>query len=241
MQDRTHKLLFVGLLLIGGLALQARTALAATAWQDHASILAAARSFLTDYASNSHTGRTEVHLGRLDRRLRLKACPQALEGFLPPGGRSMGSTTVGVRCPGDPGWSIYVPAKIDVFGKVAVLRQPLARGAPVRAGDVELVERNLAALPHGYFAEPGPVVGMLARRTLAASTVLTPAMLQAPRLVKRGERVTLIAETGALKVRMTGEALSDGASGDLIRVRTSASRRVVDGRVVSQGVVKVTL
>ncbi len=241
MQAPPRKLLFVGLLLISGIALHSRALQAAPRWQDPASIRAVAQAWLQDYASSSHTGRTEIRLGQLDPRLRLKACHRPLEGFLPPGGRSMGNTSVGVRCPDEGGWSIYITAKIDVFGKVVVLRQPLARGAAIKAGDIGLVERNLAALPYGYFADPGPVIGMLAKRTLAATTVLTPQMLQAPKLVRRGERVTLIAENGRLKVRMTGEALSDGASGDLIRVRTSGSRRIIDGRVVSQGVVKVTL
>jgi flagella basal body P-ring formation protein FlgA len=66
-------------------------------------------------------------------------------------------------------------------------------------------------------------------------------MIQAPKLVKRGERVSVIAESGALKIRTVGQALSDGKSGDLVRVKAAGSQRVVDGIVVSQGVVKVTL
>jgi flagella basal body P-ring formation protein FlgA len=66
-------------------------------------------------------------------------------------------------------------------------------------------------------------------------------MLQAPKLVKRGQRVTVIAESGALSIRSAGKALSDGKSGDTIPVRAEGSHRVVDGVVVSQGVIKVTL
>ncbi len=82
---------------------------------------------------------------------------------------------------------------------------------------------------------------MLAKRTIAAATIITPGMVQAPKLIKRGERVTVVAETGGLKIRTVGKALSDGKSGDVIRVQSERSRRVVDGIVVSQGVVKVTL
>jgi flagella basal body P-ring formation protein FlgA len=153
----------------------------------------------------------------------------------------MGNTTVGVRCPDTDGWSIYVSARIDVFGPVLVARQPLARGAVIQETDLDLVERNLASLPYGYYQNSQPVAGMVTKRTIAAAVVITPNMVQAPRLIQRGQRVTVIAETGALKIRTVGKALSDGKSGDLVQVQAEGSKRVVDGIVVSQGVVKVTL
>lgn len=210
-------------------------------WQSHATIRSTAQSFLDAFANNQHHGRSEVRLGPLDPRLRLKACSQPLEAFMPPGGRTMGNTTVGVRCPDDGGWNIYVSARINVFAPVLVARQPIARGDTLQKNDLELVERNIASLPYGYYSESEAVTGMLAKRTISASTVITPQMLQAPKLVKRGQRVSVIAETGPLKIRTTGKALMDGKSGDLIRIEALGSGRVVDGIVVSRGVVKVTL
>ncbi len=229
------------LAIVGWQPSQAIAAGPATAWQNHAAIRTTAQTFLDAFANSQHAGRSEVRLGQLDPRLRLKACAVPLEAFVPPGGRVMGNTTVGVRCPDADGWSIYVSARINVYGPVLVARQPLARGAVIREGDLDLVERNLASLPYGYYAGSEPVAGMLAKRTIAAATVITPQMVQAPKLIRRGERVTLIAETGALKIRAVGKALSDGSSGDLVQVQAEGSKRVVDGIVVSQGVVKVTL
>ena len=230
--------LLVALLLVSP-AFQ--VAAAANQWQEHAAIRTTAQSFLDAFADSQHEGRTEVRLGQLDRRLRLKKCLLPLEAFMPPGGRVMGNTTIGVRCPDDGGWSIYVTARIDVFGPVLITRQPLARGARVRESDLELVERNLSNLPYGYYIDIQPVEGMLAKRTIAAATVITPQMIQAPKLVKRGEKVTVIAESGGISIRSSGKALSDGKSGELIRVEALGSKRIIDGIVVSQGVVKVTL
>ena len=153
----------------------------------------------------------------------------------------MGATTVGVRCPSESGWSIYVSARIDVFGPVLVARHPLARNSRVTATDLELVERNLANLPHGYYATQEPVVGQLAKRTIAAASVITPTMLTPPKLVQRGETVSILAESGPLQIRGQGKALTDGKAGELIKIRADGSQRVIDGTVVSRGVVKVTL
>lgn len=213
----------------------------AAGWQNHAAIIGTAQSFLTAFATAQHEGRVETRLNKLDPRLRLKACSMPVEAFMPSGGRAIGNTTVGVRCPDEGGWSIYVSGRIDVFGEVLVARQPISRGQAVQPQDLEFAERNLGNLPYGYYSEDGAVEGMIAKRTISATSVITPQMLSAPKLVKRGERVSLIAETGGLKVRMTGQAMSDGIAGQLIRVRADSSKRVVDGTVVEPGVVKVTL
>ena len=217
-------------------------AAAASQWQSHAAIRNTAQSFLDAFASSRHEGnRSEVKLGKLDSRLRVKTCDSALEAFMSPGGRTTGNTTVGVRCPDVGGWSIYVAARIDVFGTVLVARQPLARGATLQDTDLELVERNLSNLPYSYYTDSQPIAEHLAKRTINAATVITPQMLQAPKLVKRGQRVTLIVETGPLKIRSTGKAMSDGKFGDLVNVKSDGSLRVVDGIVISPGVIKVTL
>ena len=231
----------IGLVIVAWQPLNALAADTATQWQSHAAIRTTAQSFMDAFLGSQHQGRSTVKLGQLDSRLRLKTCTSPLEAFMPPGGRVMGNTTVGVRCTADGGWSIYVSARVDVFGPVLIARQPLARGIVVQDSDLELVERNLANLPYGYYSDSQPIAGMLAKRTIAAATVITPQMLQAPKLVKRGQRVTVIAESGALSISTVGKALGDGKSGDTIRVRAEGSQRVVDGVVVSQGVIKVTL
>jgi len=232
---------FIGLVIFAWQPLNALAAGTATQWQSHAAIRGTAQSFMDAFVSSQHQGRSTVKLGQLDSRLRLKACNSPLDAFMPPGGRVIGNTTVGVRCPDDGGWNIYVSARVDVFGPVLIARQPLARGTAVQDSDLKLVERNLANLPYGYYSDSQPIAGMLAKRTIAATTVITPQMLQAPRLVKRGQRVTVIAESGVLRIRSMGKALADGKSGDTIRVRAEGSQRVVDGVVVSQGVIKVAL
>jgi len=241
MLKNTIRRFFILLVILQGQATQAVAAAAATEWQDHAAIRQTAQTFLDAFANNQHDGRSEVRLGQLDPRLRVKSCHMPVEAFMPPGGRAMGNTTVGIRCPDTDGWSIYVSARINVYGSVLVARQPLARGSVIQETELDLVERNLASLPYGYYMDSQPVAGMVAKRTIAAATVITPQMVQAPKLIRRGERVTVIAETGGLKIRTVGKALSDGKSGDLVQVEAEGSKRVVDGIVVSQGVVKVTL
>ncbi|MBZ0072359.1 MAG: flagellar basal body P-ring formation protein FlgA [Gammaproteobacteria bacterium] len=209
--------------------------------QVHADILAAGRSFLLDAARAQHDGDVEVRMGRLDPRLRLARCTQPLQGFLPPGARLSGSASVGVRCPGAAGWTLYIKAHIAVLAPALVTTRPIARAATLSAADVQVVERDVSASGYGYLQNLDQIDGMIARRLLPAGTLLNPTMVKAPRLIRRGDRVTLINAAGPIQVEMVAEAISDGTQGERIRVRALNSGRVIDAWVVSAGVVKLTL
>jgi flagella basal body P-ring formation protein FlgA len=66
-------------------------------------------------------------------------------------------------------------------------------------------------------------------------------LLAADILVRRGQRVTLIATIGGLEVRAQGEAIADAGPTGRVRVLNLASRRIVEGQVESREQVRVSL
>lgn len=204
-------------------------------------ILACADTYLTSAAASQHGGRIEVKLGYLDPRLRLPRCGQDLQAFQPSGARLGGSTSVGVRCPDASGWTIYVPAKINIFQKALITTRALARGAQLGPGDVRLAEAEVSTLGQGYLQSMDEIQGLAARRPLPAGTVLNPSQVISPHLVRRGDRVTLVNVLGPIQVEMLGEAVTDAARGERVRVRALNSDKIIEGWVESASVVKVTL
>jgi flagellar basal body P-ring formation protein FlgA len=213
------------------------------AHEPHDIILQAAASFMTIEAQNAHGDGFEVSVspGRLDPRLRLRRCEDGLHAFLGPGSRMAGNTTVGLRCAGPVAWTLYVPVRISVHGQVLVLTRPLPRGTLIDESQVRLERHDVGSLSGGYLSDIEAARHMVLRRALPAGTVLTPQMVEPPRLVQRGQRVTLMAENPTVTVRVAGEALGDGALGDRVQVRNLTSRRVVEGTVLSHGVVGVNM
>ena len=65
--------------------------------------------------------------------------------------------------------------------------------------------------------------------------VLTPELLQSALVVRRGDTVRLKIESSTLTVSTTGTALLDGATGDTVRARNSATGAEVLGRVLPDG------
>lgn len=185
--------------------------------------------------------RHEINIGRLDSRLRMNPCNQELDARLESPPPPIGRVTVRISCGGDAPWSIFVPANISMYRQVVTASRPVKRNELLQAGDLALAERDLANLSQGYFTELEQVDGSQARRALQPDQVIAPANIQLPPMIKRGDQVVIIANSGSIKVKMPGEALSDGAFGQQIRVRNTRSQRIVHARVIAPGQVEVAM
>ncbi len=183
----------------------------------------------------------KVTTGRLDPRLRLRQCEVALEPFLPAGANLSGNTSVGIRCDGSKPWSLYVSAKIIKYADVYVTTRFLARGTHLKQGDFMLEKHDISNQSMGYITKIGAVVGKVLKRPLHHNSIIPPNALHNAMLVKKGDRVTIIAQNMGIKVHMKGKALKNGTEGDVIRVQNLSSKRVIEGRVLSTGVVGVQL
>jgi len=229
-----------------GLLLSMLTLLAPPAWaaqelQPHDAIRATVRQFLAAGLAKRKLKDPEITIGHMDPRLRLALCTAPLKAFPTGTGRIIGAVTVGVRCTGNRPWTLYVTAKVAVYGDVVVAGEPLRRGNVIEASQLRTERRNLATMTSGYYGSPQAVAGQALKRSLNPGDPVLPYQLTQPKLVRRGEQVTLMAEVGAAQVRMSGKALADGVAGQRVRVRNLSSRRVVEGTVVAPGLIRVSL
>ncbi len=209
--------------------------------EDHERIrsLAEAHALETARSLAPAGARLSASAARLDPRLRLAACPVVPETFSAPGSGLSAVASVGVRCPAAPGWSLYVPVEVEVLVDVVVLAAPAATGQTLTATDLRLEPANVARLGGGYLTRIDDAEGRVLKRPVRPGTVLTAALLARPTLVRRGQRVELLAGGTALAVRTEGEALSDAAEGERVRVRNVRSRTVVEGIVMADGTVRI--
>lgn len=216
----------------------AAAAQAADGVQPLDSLQRAAEAYVREHVAQAGA-RVVVRASVLDARLRLAACAAPLEAALP-GGRISGTrASVAVRCAGPQAWTLFVPVEVHVYRKVLVSAHALARGETVGAADVRAEERDVAVLGYGYLTDPAELAGRQLLRPQRAGSVLTPAALAAPTLVRRGDQVTLLAGGGALEVRASGTALENGGEGAQVRVRNAGSGRIVQGVVQAAGTVAV--
>lgn len=183
----------------------------------------------------------DYQISQLDPRLRLAACDRPLEVEFPPGVRQSGYTTVVTRCRGTDSWKIHVPVTIRRFAEVLVAVRNLPRGKRLAATDVRLERREISRLSRGYYQQAAEIEGRMLERGIRQGRVLNPDTVTRPRLVRRGEEVTIIARAGNLTIHVKGEALMDGIEGKRIRVRNLRSKEELEATVVGPGKVQVTI
>ncbi len=211
---------------------------ASEAAQPHAEILDTASRYLAENLVPDNP-RARIEITPLDHRLKLTRCESPLEAFSPPGGIKVGHTSVGVRCDTPAPWTLYVSADVAIEVPVVIVTRDLSRGEVLQAADLALQTADTSHLLRGYYESPGEVVGETLKRSLRRGQAVIPSMLVVRKTVKRGEQVTILADTGNIQVRMQGKALKQGNPGDLITVMNTHSNKKVEARVVAKGLVRV--
>lgn len=229
-----------------------RGALAACAWlacvpaqaatQRLAEVTAAAESFVRASLPQSDEIKHHINVTPPDARLRLAACGVPLQAFRQSAQTNTARQTIGVRCTAPTQWTLYLAASVEVERTVLVLQRPLARHATLLAQDVQpLVRRLPAGDGQAFLNDVQGLKGKRLRRALPAGTALRADMLLPEVLIRRGQRVTLLAQAGGLQVRAPGKALAEGSAEQRIQVQNLSSLRVVEGVVDSNGIVRVEL
>ncbi len=203
-----------------------------------ADIAAIAEDFLQDTGARQFGDNLSVEIQSPDPRLRLALCDTELTVFSTPGARAFGNTSVGVKCEGRVSWTLYLRARIRVWQEVLVSRGALSRGDTLTEQDVMVQKMDISQVGGRFLHSATQVVDMELRRSLAPGVIVTLNMLQAPRIVGRGDRVSLIAKAGNLTVQVAAKALSAGAVGDHISVENIATQRIVQGVIMASGVVR---
>jgi len=169
----------------------------------------------------------------LDPALKMPRCATPLQA------QRNGNGTVEVSCAGPSSWRLFVPVRIRRHAPVLVLTRGVAPGETIRADMLAQETRDTSRLVGAPLSEPASAIGQIARRALAAGSVLANAHLRAPDAVRRGDQVTLVSRQNGIEVRMAGRALVAGSIGERISAENLSSRRRVQGVVMGDGQVQV--
>ncbi len=221
-----------------GLSLALGAHSANAAWHDVADIAGTAETFLAEHIGPTD-GRTTLRASPLDARLQMPECSQELDAFLQRGAKVASRMTVGVRCDGESPWKVYVTVDVIVTEAVVVAAKTLSSGHVLRREDLRIAERDVSNLTRGYVSRTDDVIGRRLKHQLIEGRVLTPSMMRASIMIRRGQSVTITIRNETLDISMEGKALMDGAVNQRIRVENIASRRVVEGIVRSPEHVEV--
>ena len=130
-------------------------------------------------------------------------------------------------------------ATVMVSGPHARATRAIARDEAITEADIDIVDDEWPSVPLQRMPGEADIVGLKARRNIAAGEALTGSVLDVPPLVKAGDVVTVTATVGAVQVTGAATASSSGHRGDVIRVTPRPNGRPLRARVTGEAAVEV--
>lgn len=178
-------------------------------------------ALFTDPVQLSHNLRTRLRLGTITTNVSVTPATGATQSF------SLALQTMKYR-------------------EVLVATRPLPKGAMISSEDVKK-ERRL--IDHSTLRNlPPNVIGSQLKRSVPEQAILSKLDLTRPTtkrkdyVIRSRDIVEIVARRGGLKARVAGAvALQNGSVGESIRVKNPSSGRILNGEVVSPGLVLIRL
>lgn len=136
---------------------------------------------------------------------------------------------------------MQISGKIEPMTEVPVLRDTLRAGMVIGARDLKMITVPTHTLNHDVYLNTSDIVGLTPRRLISAGKPLKENQLEEPRIVGRGEPVTMIYNNNGIRLTASGKALENGSKGEVIRVVNMQSSRSIDATVTGTNEVTVQL
>ncbi|MFL6659866.1 MAG: flagellar basal body P-ring formation chaperone FlgA [Massilia sp.] len=202
--------------------------------------LEALRQLATDYLTTQSAGlpgKVSTTVGALDARMVLAPCA-APQAFQQPGARAWGKTTVGIRCGAPTPWTVYIQAQVSVQTEYVAAGVPLVQGQAIEAGQLVMLNGDLANLPNGVLTDMSQALGRTSTMSLAAGAPLRADLLRSKPVVQQGQAVKVVSGGNGFSVSAEGRAIGNAGEGQVVQVRTPAGT-ILSGVARTGGLVEV--
>lgn len=115
----------------------------------------------------------------------------------------------------------------------------IRRGQIISESDLKVVAVSEKDERNAEINDIKLVVGQEAKRTITQGRFIQQSDIGPPILVRRGDLIEIVVAGGAVVVRTSGKAISDGAEGQLVQVETLEKRKRLLARVIASGQVEI--
>ena len=157
------------------------------------------------------------------------------QNHTPPAGR----VSISISCP-SPAWRFRASAKVSVWTELVVAKHTLNRGKVLNEQDLVYKSVDLSKYRHTGGTHIDQLLGLTVKREIDKGTVISNRYLEKQYLINKNEHISLQINTATFSANVKAIALEDGQRGEIINVKNLSSKKVVQGRVIAQGVAEAT-
>ncbi|GAB6144613.1 flagellar basal body P-ring formation chaperone FlgA [Desulfocicer niacini] len=130
---------------------------------------------------------------------------------------------------------------LDVFETVVCASRSLKRGTVIKAKDIYLERRNISSMMDDVLVDMSQVVGLMTKHNIKDNDTLKRWVLKQSPVVQRGDMVTILVQSGGLRVTVPGKVLDDGFKGQTVSVLNTMSSKKIIARVIDNLMVQVDI
>ncbi len=113
-----------------------------------------------------------------------------------------------------------------------VLKHRIERNHQIVASDIEMRKVPRTGLIGAIVLDPGDLIGRAVTRTLRAGTTVRKRDVREIRMVKKNTVITILYQIPGLSLATKGRAVQAGVRGDVVMVRNTRSRKVIEAEVI---------
>jgi flagella basal body P-ring formation protein FlgA len=135
--------------------------------------------------------------------------------------------------------TMNVSGRVERLVAVPVLKNTLKNGDIIGTMDLDYVEMPKNKIASGVVVNEKDLVNMSPRRMIAGGKPVQLNDLERPRMVDRGDNITLVFANGPIILTAKGKSLQTGALGDTVRVSNMDSNKNLQGTVTAHREVTV--
>lgn len=130
-------------------------------------------------------------------------------------------------------------AQVEAHAPILVAAGEISANTRLRSDTFKVEVKRLEKPMSHYITDPERLRGMAVRRSFARGEAITADSINSEIVVRPGDQVKIIGQSGTLQLIVTGEARAAGRIGDRIQVKNSQSGVLLQAVVADEGVVRI--
>lgn len=128
---------------------------------------------------------------------------------------------------------------VDIFQPVVCASRDLKRGERISKEDLYFVKRNISHISSKILTDMNKIIGFMAKHNVKKDSSLKEWMFEKYPIVDKGDIVTIVAESGDIKVTAPGKVMMKGYADELVKVQNLMSKKEIYAKVVNGSTVAV--
>ena len=184
---------------------------------------------VSQLADNTADTNIDVDMVKIDDRINIPECPEGYQYHTSEEALRQSYISVRVSCQNND-WYLFTSGQVSRTKDIVVTYGAVSPGTVLTSSNLKMASVDIKRLRYTTFTNIETLVGARMKRRATNGQAIQANMLC---FVCKGDRITISAEVGKMKVKTAGIAQQDGVVGDNIQVLNASSKKTVIARVAS--------